>query len=529
MSKIQFGFIKTSVLSGDRVSVYFSGGGSGIFTAGNDLISKNVVVIGNMVMSDDFAARRLLQTELFSSANKTIEKSECQLVAASVWKAVASLETINKLPPYDVAPYTKSRVIRLPYESWTYDRRSHACYALANGGGEYQTMDECLDANRRPEPDYMFYKNIDSISLNPRQLFGTKPYVEAGNGDLVLQESPPNFDIRNLVDTGEPIKRVHLYLAYSRGDRTLNEAEAIYIGKFLDVQSGEERELTLPVLDSKGARLKERVLRPTGSAEYTDRIAPVGEVELVDAVEYLGSINGISDRVPAIKKEDTFTVAELESISSIEVSPYTTEQMLTQDFLRELFGQPRDRWREVESIEPTNFSTPVLFYRNVIPIYATHNFVYGLYVKIHDPDLPTKRVFTYTEKELVQPYFFFFGDKAIMIIKIGKQRQPGVTKSERDWYQVKVILFNVTNTELIVERETDFTHGDLIISINKNPLIERTDSHLANADTENPCLDNEDFFIKQVRGEFREIHLQKLDSGDLIAHKVPGTMRVIVD
>ena len=461
---IKIGRVKSFVQKGQRVTVYFDSGKSGKFVAQTDITSTLVAVMGDYAFSEDVANLNLSTTQrLFKSKTTPLdEESFCTLVAASFFRSRISL--VNYGDPYDISPFT-TRVMLFPYTSWVYDEDNHLCQAVQDGSGQYDTEAECRQANNF---DKRIQFGINNLS--------EKPYHIAPNGDLAFR------GVIGYEETGTFIQSISVRSAFE-----LENTNLWYKATYTNKQDGSQL---------------------IQSQSFTD-----GSIKIKinnNETSFTGAGYNFSNSPrPEHLKETIAGFGEIQDLPRPEFRA-------TYDQLPNLDSNIWELQKEVNSF----FWSIAYFRTKVATAHQLHQDITTFFIKIHDPDLPSLKVYSYPTNQEIRPYFIFQGIKAYLILKIGKIRNPDVSYAERSWYQIIVMTFDVTQTELIKTSETTYNPGDTVnlpdLIINPK-LVNFVDEEIGH-----PCLDIDDYYIRFQEIGFREVNLQKAPGAVIIEYKVPG-------
>ena len=181
---IKIGYIKTFAEKGDRITVYFADGSTGSFTAQNDLISSEVVVMGDRVFSED-VSRSLLSrtTELFKSQQLDIGE------VSYPWAYLFSIDD------YEAMQDSEGREIQYTDSSWSLDDLEGHLKSFGDGGGEYKTfeeLDEFMQGYLYPEKVGYEMSNLQ-VHINIINLFSRFPQYVGVNPALTITPFA-NFD-----------------------------------------------------------------------------------------------------------------------------------------------------------------------------------------------------------------------------------------------------------------------------------------------------------------------------------------------
>ena len=482
-NKIRIGFIKGGAQKGDRVAVYFADGTSAEYTAQNDLTSTKVVVLGDRVFSEDVSQQINNRTSrLFKTLPEyETEEAGCQLVAASLWRAYLKIGKVNTTPPYDIAPHTNIAIDPV-YLSWSYDAEDHSCFGVEDGSGQYETKEECLQSNRRPFPDRVFIPSV-----------GQPAYVRASNNALV------GYGKAGTEVGGEYAMKIKLV-----SSRDLAGTNLWYQAKYYDSNNPNIRR-TLSYSFTDGS-IKQTVGDTESSFmgvgyDFDNNVIPT-YTRVTPLTGYEGLADLASER-PSFEK----------TYPDRDIGIPNERRMLVP---RESVDDPPN---------PINrFSYQIEYLRNIASKYTLDTQLESYFLKIHDPDLPTVKIFTFPRRRLIRPYFSFFGTKAVLIVKIGKYRNPDVTFEQRRWYQIKVIILRITSTEVVIERESDYFNNESVVSDRDIVFNNKTD-YFVDRESGNPCVDDEDYDIKQFGFGFTEVNYYRAQADNtIIVHKVPGVL-----
>jgi hypothetical protein len=455
---------------GDRIPVLLDNGKIKILIAGNCINSAQIQVHGNYVFS---ASTPRVQTSDRDILKKQPQKSQkaiaCQLVAASVWGGRINLNKVNTIPPHDIFPYI-TKIFQPAYQSWKYS--SGLCVAVVDGSGTYDTWQQCVAENQSTSPSL-------PVGISPI------PYVTtASNGDLVQSHD-------------------------SIGNWSANTFRCNYGFGSSSYFAGTDNWFY--------AKVKRIISATESNIEETTRSFFDGSVKV--------SINGNAPipLTPALGftldpstantryQRDTGTISWQQAIDRVTYAFYATEPSLalgTNAILLE---------------KRSNFSGGGGCYCNVAPSFMNFSQLYGFFVKVHDPDLPTIKILEIPlSLTTIKPYFIFLGTKAYFILKMGRVKNPQIIAKNRPWHTIKVIRLDVTPTALVKTSETDY----------QNPVIE-SDPEVAIAPsthnfnepplTSDACLDAEDYRLGMEYHQFFGNNLQVATTGAsyLIGHDLP--------
>lgn len=517
---------------GETIPVLLDNGRVATFICGNVVNTGYVQVHGGHVFGGASPSVQIEQKDIFKTKTKQSTAEPVQLVAVSLWSGEVPLSNFNDVLPWDIAPYN-IRTYEVPWQSWIYDENLHACVATENGDGDYATEETCLSANGTSRltpitPDIRY----NEPPIDPY-------YQQAVNGDRVI---PSNSRL------GYFPGGIYSYVQdvfFSAGQNTW------YHLKVNDSVLGlvtVTKKLSDSVNDAPGFFF---VNQANGRA-------------LARKQEFLPfDVRSSDSQGFGIKNISSYPPEHYLYINKRGGGKYGVGDVFTRNFSTEIGVDDIRTIQILEYFDILDSSRGNAYYARtqITTQYLHHSGLKGLFLKLHDPDLPTIKVSEYEfplrsdeQKVIRHVHLVNLGDRFYLIIKRGKLRNPDIPFEQREWAQIEITKIAIASEELNIEYKNTFFHPSLpgveAIDINGLPLPEELGSIDGNlqavadldnptssislnfahtVETENPCIDDETYFIPiQGLGNrynllYQEVNYQASTKGsDIIVYKVPG-------
>ncbi len=520
-------------MPGDIIQVLFEDNTQGRFVAGNVVNSGEVTVLGDLVFGSQSPIVQIEERNLFRRRRKKAPASclqSCQYVPYTITKP----ERFILLPAPDANPgdrytpawYSSFQLViedQTPdiLRSYNFNGVGFGCSAVFDGTGEYETLTQCQAANYNgnfgafgvadigaivgnepigmndPEEDGIFDKNSGFISINVSE---PNPLSDFADGFFAISDEVneagayPGIQYKctgriatNLSIGGTTWLQADYDNGTSSASTVRDIANIFSSGFFFSSVSGAFPD------------------NPTNIVAFNDGTNAGFTFELGSI--YVAGASGISSPTHIV----------LIQSGSPDRPPGFIEDDFQGGFLN-LFVQIQMEKTESDLLATERF-------------YETH------IINFHDPEF-NPQVIPFEFRVIPAYSWFFMVDNfGVHYTKIGKLWNPSAVFGQREWYQIKRLVFDLSDPGAIAVTQEIFTNPDPVTPFLNNPFSEITDVYLDPEVLSNNCLANSsDNQYRIFRGEeenydgsrprviYQELSIQVKCTGEVIEHKNTGTI-----
>jgi hypothetical protein len=461
---------------GQKVAVRLPNGKVKRFIAESDIVSTNVLIIGDptgnqgRVISQDSPRSLLNRTTQFFQSKPNYEEGDCKLVSASLWTA------LKNVPIAPEEPGTTSPEIKLDlnYSKWFYSEGDHACIETTDGRGTYDTAGACMAAN----------SGRFVTSFTPKEPY----YFNSSNGNTYVS-SESGYRLNDVT-----YQRTHEIFAVNASRNPGITDNNVWL--VTDTQSYTFTDGSLiPNPASLGYTKTSRSVLDLGAP------GNVATFKMITVyVKTIETANGDFEPLPTFRSNPSMVVGNHIAPSGIVIRRDVQPRPITSGRTINYF---------IKSHDPN--LPPFLAYSRP----EASNLVY-------------------------RPYFIYLGNKAYLVFKIGKIPNPDVSFSARSWRQIKVIEVRIGGSSLQVVRETDYFDSEDNFAISSDAVLKSVVTRFTDNPENDPaedvldtynrgeyCIRDGEYYLSQnAQSQFIEVSYQKKD-GKIIEYKLPGVLRLI--
>lgn len=447
----------------------------------------------------------------------------CTVVGASIWTAVQSIDVGS---PSSFEGNTKRPVVNFVAPSWRYNTVSGVCEIVGDGSGDYDTAIECVAANTQASPQFLISNNYyddDFISSSFRSSNGQS--INDLEKGISLRFLKVGARIRPYVEDDSIYGTEQIANSAHQGVTPENSFR-LTISLVTNLSDDNDSEYIEVDEDIWGSVTWEENSNPTNKLE---KQASLNDTVIVQQNLVSGATNElILEKVGAGSYRHSFLLTYEELINfpgyffsvsgGLHLPPTVSEDATEQEIEDALAGY-------TPIYGDTDLFMSVVVARNVYSEVAVSTSKRTFAVKFHDPDLPTILLEPYWAAEIdhIRGYFVYLRNKAYLISKIGKFRNPELDFNQRTWARIDVTEFDLTPEKATEENalteakvtQQSYYYPNLPnipeLQDNKNILALLTNYYVDEPLT-NPCLATASTFNHQITLEaanYNEVSVQK--------------------
>lgn len=524
----------TSGMPGDIIQVLFEDNTQGRFVAGNVVNTGEVTVLGDFVFGSQSPIVQTEQRDLFRRRKKKTPAScleSCQYIPYTITKP----ERFILLPAPDAEPFDRYTsewysVLKLVIEDQTpeaiksynfndRDISGFGCSAVFDGTGTYETLAQCQAAN---------YNGIfGAFSLQENAgIGGTEPSGE---------EEPDESGIFNkgsgFVSVG--VGRPNPLSDFADGFFAISD-ETNAAGAYPGVQYKCTGEVSTNVAIGGTTWLQADYDNGTSSASTIRDIN-----DIFTSGFFFSNVSGgfPNDPTNIVAFNDGIRVGfafELGSIYVAGISGISSPNHTVSIFS----GNPDRPPGFVEDDFQggfLNLGVQIRMEKTESDLLATERFYETHIINFHDPQFNPQIIPFEFRRIPAYSWFFMVDNFGVHYTKIGKLWNPSGTFGEREWYQIKRVIFDLSDPGAIAVQQEIFTNPEPVTPFLNNPFAEITDVYADPPVLQDNCLANSsDNQYRIFRGEevnyddsrarvvYQELSIQVKCTGEIVEHKNSG-------